>query len=201
MRRHWEVEKSKLQKLHAEEIEAMKENFNREFKHKKQIMEKAHIEETNKLKMISENVLENIINNLKFSCEEKSEHAEYEKQSLNDINSFELLKFQEECKSIISGEKQKVIQKCDEQLKQEIEKFHEQLLEKYKCLKESVKDKCTEIENRINTISKSVKEQLQIKYQNSLYNSEEHLLTKWIVEKFRLEEVHQDEINHLKKCF
>ncbi|XP_076339964.1 uncharacterized protein LOC143240790 isoform X2 [Tachypleus tridentatus] len=37
MRRHWEVEKSELQKLHAEEIEAMKENFNREFKHKKQI--------------------------------------------------------------------------------------------------------------------------------------------------------------------
>ncbi|XP_076352825.1 uncharacterized protein LOC143248343 [Tachypleus tridentatus] len=39
MRRHWEVEKSKLQKLHAEEIEAMKENFNRGLKHKKHIKE------------------------------------------------------------------------------------------------------------------------------------------------------------------
>ncbi|XP_076360054.1 uncharacterized protein LOC143252186 isoform X2 [Tachypleus tridentatus] len=139
LRRHWEVEKSELQKLHAEEIEAIKENLNRQFEREKQIMKKAHIEETNELKKVSEKSLENIINNLKFFCEEKSGHAvslEYEKHSLNDTNSFELLKFQEECKSIISGEKQKLKQKYVEQLKQEVEKLREQFLEEYKsfCL-------------------------------------------------------------------
>ncbi|XP_022240435.1 synaptonemal complex protein 1-like isoform X2 [Limulus polyphemus] len=205
MRKHWEAEKYDLQKLHAEEIEAIKENLNRQFEHEKQIMKKVHIEETSKLKKNNEKTFENIINILKF-CEEKSEHAasesvEYEKQSLNDIHNFELLKFQEECKSIISDKKQKLKQNCDEQLKQEREKLHDQFLEEHKSLEESFKAKSKEIEDTVNFEVKSVREQLSIKHQNSLHNLEEHLKTKWCVEKSRLEKMHQDEINHLEKCF
>ncbi|XP_076365742.1 uncharacterized protein LOC143254439 [Tachypleus tridentatus] len=121
---------SAVQMAHHEQFQRLAEDLRRHWEVEKSELQKLHAEE-----------IEAIKENLNRQFEQKSGHAvseslEYEKHSLNDTNSFELLKFQEECKSIISGEKQKLKQKYVEQLKQEVEKLREQFLEEYKsfCL-------------------------------------------------------------------
>ncbi|XP_076352677.1 uncharacterized protein LOC143248129 [Tachypleus tridentatus] len=93
MRRHWEVEKSKLQKLHAEEIEAMKENFNRGLKHKKHIKEEIqHTMQQNQeeeLKML-EKLFKQKVDNLQELLRNKELlelQAEKGKALSNDLHS------------------------------------------------------------------------------------------------------------------